>query len=107
VVCHVEVVPGPPVRWARLVGPGEDHSVGRNRNLVGRLATADVSLPHDDVSRRHAMLWREGGRIFIRDLASSNGTTVDGMRVVGEDPVEVGVGSSVGFGSHRYRFVGP
>jgi pSer/pThr/pTyr-binding forkhead associated (FHA) protein len=53
------------------------------------------------------MLWREGGRIFIRDLGSSNGTTVDGVRVVGEDPVEIGVGSSVGFGSHRYRFVGP
>ena len=106
VVCHVEIVPGPPMRWARLVGAGEDHPVGRNRNLVGRLATADISLPHDDVSRRHALLWREGGRIFVRDLGSANGSVVDGVRV-GEDPVEIGIGSSVGFGSHRYRFVGP
>jgi hypothetical protein len=106
VVCHVEVLPGPPVVWSRLVGGGDSHEVGRNRNLLGRLATADVMLPHEDVSRRHALLWREGGRVYLQDLGSSNGTVVDGMRI-GSDPVEIGPGSLIGFGDHRYRFVGP
>lgn len=34
---------------------------------------ADVDA---DVSRRHALIWREGDRWFVRDLASTNGTTV-------------------------------
>ena len=33
------------------------------------------------LSRRHASLWTEGGRCFVRDLGSSNGTFVNGQRV--------------------------
>jgi hypothetical protein len=104
VVCHVEVLPGPAVAWARLVGEGETHPIGRNRVLIGRLSTADIVLSRDDVSRRHALLWREGGRTYLRDLGSANGTTVDGV-TVGEDQKEVGTGSMVGFAGHRFRFV--
>ncbi|HEU4894507.1 MAG TPA: FHA domain-containing protein, partial [Acidimicrobiia bacterium] len=65
---------------------------------------ADVVAPHDDISRRHALLHRERGQAFVTDLASANGTTVDGSRV-GEDPVPIEQGSMLTLGSHRYRFV--
>lgn len=100
--CHVEVVPGPPVVWALLVGRGENLGVGRNRAVLGRSADSDVVVPHDDVSRRHALIHRERGQVFLRDLRSANGTTVDGVRV-GNDPTPVEPGSIVTLAGHRYR----
>jgi hypothetical protein len=100
---RAEVAPGPPVAWARLTAGTDMVEVGRNRAVVGRSSAADVSLAFDDVSRRHALIWREGSRAWVRDLGSSNGTFVDGRRV-GDGPVELGTGSVVGFGPHRYRF---
>lgn len=101
--CHVEVVPGPPVVWARLVANGETIDIGRNRATIGRASDADVVVPHDDVSRRHALIYREHGLTFLRDLSSANGTFLDGARVDG-GPVLVQNGSMVGLSDHRYRF---
>ena len=102
-VCHVEVVPGPPVPWARLVGVEESLEVGRNRALVGRGFTADIVLPHDEVSRKHALIWREGGRAWVIDLGSANGTTLDG-HPVSRGPRSVEQGSVVGFAGHGFRW---
>lgn len=104
VVCHVEVLPGPPLVWARLVAETETLEVGRNRSLVGRAPECDVVVTGNEVSRKHALIWREGGIISIRDLTSSNGTYIDGRRI-GTEPVEVHPGSLIGFGDRRYRLL--
>ena len=104
VVCHVEVAPGPPVLWARLVAETETLEVGRNRVLVGRAPECDVVVTGETVSRKHALIWREGGTTHISDVASSNGTHVDGMRIAME-PVELRSGSMIGFGDRRYRLL--
>lgn len=104
ITCHVEVVPGPPVTWARLVSNMETLTIGRNRVIVGRSPEADVIVDFDDVSRNHAALWREGGTTNVRDLGSSNGTFVDGVRI-GADPVPIGHGSTLGISQHSYRFL--
>lgn len=102
--CHVEVLPGPPVVWARLTSRSENHDIGRNRAVVGRSPEADTVIPHDDVSRKHALVYREKGQSFVSDLSSANGTTVDGTRI-GSPPVPVQHGSVIHFAGHRYRFV--
>lgn len=102
--CHVEIVPGPPVVWGRLVADADNHDIGRNHALIGRSETADVPIFHDDVSRRHAVVFRRGGKYWIRDLDSANGTTVDGKRIH-RDPAVFGTGSVLGIGSRQYRFV--
>ncbi|MGB7858893.1 MAG: FhaA domain-containing protein [Acidimicrobiia bacterium] len=103
VTCHVEVDPGPPVIWARLSSQEDTLDVGRNRVIIGRSTEADVVMPHRDVSRSHALLWREGGKTWVRDLDSANGTSVDGESS-GQNAVEVHMGSVLAFSNHGYRF---
>lgn len=101
---RLEVEPGNPVPWARIVSTEEALELGRNRCLIGRSETADVRLPHDDVSRTHALIWRESGKSWVKDLDSANGTRVDG-RPVARKPRELRPGSTVEFSSHPYRFM--
>lgn len=104
IICHVEVVPGEPVTWARLVSGDEQVFVGRNRVIIGRSPDSDVVVSADDVSRRHAVLWREGGDCYVRDLGSANGTYVDGVRL-GSEPLAIGHGSTLGISEHAFRFL--
>jgi hypothetical protein len=101
VVCHLKVLPGPTVPWARLAG-SETVEVGRNRALIGRSPEVDIVLPFEDISRRHALVWRQDGQIWIRDLGSSNGTSLDG-EPVGREAAAVNPGAVLAFSDHRYR----
>jgi hypothetical protein len=70
--------------------------------VFGRARSSDCVLPDPTVSRTHAWLRHAaGGGWWLRDLASSNGTWVNGRRVVEE--VEVRPGDRVAFGSVGYR----
>jgi tetratricopeptide (TPR) repeat protein len=51
--------------------------------LLGRDADADLRIAAPGVSRRHARLFAHGGRLFVEDLESRNGTYLDGLRVEG------------------------
>jgi hypothetical protein len=104
VTCHVDVVPGPPVVWARLTTRTETLEVGRNRVFIGRAPECDVVASHDDISRRHALLYRERGLIWVHDLSSANGTSIDGVKAR-DVPLPLSNGSVITLASHRYRFV--
>src|SRR5262245_13687873 len=71
------------------------------RVVVGRAPECDCVVPDDCASRRHAELWRERGRWFLRDLGSLNGTRLNGALVSGR--VEVRGGDRVSLGGASYR----
>ena len=73
------------------------------RLTIGRAPGCDCLLPEDCVSRRHAELRRDGGRWFLRDLGSSNGTRVNGMRVIEATEVRPGDRLSLGGAAYRLR----
>lgn len=54
------------------------------------------------VSRRHVEIAFEAGTVKVRDLGSTNGTFVNGVRLDGE--AELRPGDQVQFGSVRFRF---
>ncbi len=67
------------------------HALLKDSNLIGRAdpisgVFPDVDLsPYDlgaKVSRRHARIWRAKGRYWIEDLASVNGTFLNGRRLL-------------------------
>jgi pSer/pThr/pTyr-binding forkhead associated (FHA) protein len=54
----------------------------QTRVLIGRGASADVRLPHAAVSESHAALRLEGSGYVLTDEGSTNGTRVNGVRLV-------------------------
>jgi len=60
-----------------------------------RVATACITIDRY-VSRRHARLWEAEGRLRIEDLASRNGTRLQGQTVNGDAVIDVGTPFTVG-----------
>jgi len=63
--------------------------------VVGRGEKADIQIFEDELSRRHCAFYRREGVVRVRDLKSSNGTSVNGKRVKNaplRDGDEVGLG---------------
>ncbi|MEV7244885.1 MULTISPECIES: DUF1707 and FHA domain-containing protein [unclassified Streptomyces] len=77
------------------------HPEGGHPLRIGRDPANGLRLNHDTVSRVHAELRRQGGMWILRDLGSTNGTTVNGRRVTGA--VVVREGDQVAFGRTAFR----
>lgn len=54
----------------------------QTRVLIGRGASADVRLPHAAVSESHAAMRLDGSTYALVDEGSTNGTSVNGVRLV-------------------------
>ncbi|MFF9347692.1 DUF1707 and FHA domain-containing protein [Streptomyces sp. NPDC014734] len=73
--------------------------------LIGRDPGNGLRLTHETVSRLHAELTAREGRWTLRDLGSTNGTCVNGERVIGTVPVREG--DQVSFGRMSFRLSAP
>ncbi len=62
--------------------------VGERGLHIGRARTADICLVDTTVSQDHARVWAEGGRVFLRDLSSRNGSFVNDKRIHGQVEVQ-------------------
>jgi len=49
---------------------------------VGRVASCDLAVQDPTVSRRHAELELAGAGVRVRDVGSTNGTYLDGVRII-------------------------
>lgn len=96
--------PGAIEPWGHLIEAGGPRrlTLTKNRSLVGRSRRADLMLGDDTVSRSQSLVWYDTGGTWIQDLASSNGTSVNGAAVQG--PVELHDGDVIGFGTARFGF---
>jgi pSer/pThr/pTyr-binding forkhead associated (FHA) protein len=53
-------------------------AIGTAPVVIGRGAGVDLQIVDPTVSRHHCLIWRAGGRCWIRDLGSRNQTRVNG-----------------------------
>lgn len=78
-------VPQPPFQaeWRVILNDGSNAvkivPVPRTGLLIGRAVTANLHLDDGRVSRHHARLLRQGDQLFIEDLQTVNGTSVNGQ----------------------------
>lgn len=70
---------------------------------LGRGDENSIRLTDRNVSRKHARLAKNGEAWIIRDVNSYNGTYVNGVRVVGEQPVNAG--DIIQLGDYRLELV--
>jgi pSer/pThr/pTyr-binding forkhead associated (FHA) protein len=89
----------PAVRPPCLVDKtGREHFLRPGTNLVGR--EGDVMVVDGRVSRKHAEVILQDGAVSVRDLGSTNGTTVNGEPVSG-DAVPLAPGDVVSFADNE------
>ncbi|MFB7616185.1 FHA domain-containing protein [Kitasatospora sp. NPDC056181] len=73
--------------------------------LVGRDSECQIHVGEPGVSRRHAVVWRSGGHTTVEDLASTNGTRLNGHPVFGQQ--EVHTGDVLDFGPFEVHYEEP
>jgi GGDEF domain-containing protein len=78
---------------------GAVHKISGARAVVGRAPTAQIRVVDDGISREHAEIVVEGERVIVRDLASTNGTFVNGARTTSS---EVRAGDQVSVGGATF-----
>jgi ABC transport system ATP-binding/permease protein len=59
-----------------------EYELTRPEITIGRDPNVDITIPSPAVSRRHARLIREGEGYLLEDLGSSNGTFLNGERLL-------------------------
>jgi len=91
---------GKRISLAVIAGPdaGSVYRIEKPRVTIGR-ASADLTLNDTEASRVHAAIEVRDVAILLRDLGSTNGTLVDGQRIVDavelQDKSEFQVGATV------------
>lgn len=77
------------------VGGGDPIPLTKSELLIGRRPGCDIRLDFENVSGKHCVLRNINGIWHVRDLGSTNGTTVNGARLSSEHAVmpedEVGI----------------
>jgi pSer/pThr/pTyr-binding forkhead associated (FHA) protein len=65
-------------------------------NSIGRHDDCLIRIRSTQVSRRHCEVFEDKGKLMVKDLGSSNGTFVNGKRVLGQQPLKAGDVLSIG-----------
>lgn len=68
-------------------GESTTHDLSRDETVIGRHPECNIQIDSNMVSRKHARVFRDGGRFLVEDLGSGNGTTVNGVRIFNATPL--------------------
>lgn len=63
--------------------PGKIYPLSQGQITVGRDASCDIVINDAEISRHHAKLTQQADSYVLEDMGSTNGTFVDGQRLMG------------------------
>jgi hypothetical protein len=87
----------------RLIHQNSNIEAPEGRFDIGRSTDCHLVLDDPSVSRLHASLYNENGRLTVEDRGSRNGVVVNGARITGRH--ELGDGDRIAFGQQTIRVV--
>lgn len=91
-----DVFGAPAIRPPCLVdAAGREQHLRPGENLVGR--EGDILLTDSRCSRKHAKVYLEDGKVFVEDLGSTNGTTLNDQSLEPNAKVELKTGDRISF----------
>ncbi len=87
---------------AQLVALNDGPSIWLDKPilLVGRHPECDIQIDSRKISRRHCCIAQVSDYLVIRDLGSTNGVRINGVRVI---EGRLTPGDELTIGNHRYR----
>lgn len=62
---------------------GKTFLLDKVETTIGRDLSNDIVINDSEASRRHSRIFMQGGNYIIEDLGSTNGTSVNGQRLMG------------------------
>jgi hypothetical protein len=70
------------VAWRGVIEvEGRRHPLVKSRTVIGRGSDADITISDAGTSRRHVEILWDGERAMVRDMNSTNGTKLNGVKV--------------------------
>jgi len=75
--------------------------------LIGRTADSDVTIPEYTISQRHCAVRVTPSHSTVEDMGSTNGTYVNGERLVPRERAEIANGDSVMIGRFVFTYFTP
>ncbi len=78
--------------------PGKVFPLEKNEVFIGRDLNNDLVISDAEISRKHARIVMQAGGFVIEDLGSTNGTAVEGQRLIG--PYLLRPGEVITLGEH-------
>ncbi len=102
-----EMAKTPQFIWKGADGAQHTADVNLNEISIGRAPSCDIVLADDQmVSRRHAIVRRQGSNIVIIDIGSSNGTQVNGVDIVESTSLKDGDKITIGDQEILFKYTG-
>jgi len=81
---------------------GETFHPAGERTAIGRSPDCEIFLDDVTVSRNHAVLLQQGGKVVVEDQGSLNGTFVNRRRI---DSAPLTEGDELQIGKYRMTFI--
>ena len=83
--------------------PVREFQIHNDVFTIGRRTESSLCLPVSAVSKNHAEITLDDGKLVITDLGSTNGTFVNGQRIDSNSPIIVDNGDLIQFASIVFR----
>lgn len=92
--------------FASLKDPtGREHLLKGDVITIGRALECDIVITSKRVSREHTQVRREGWRVIVEDMGSTNGTMLNGERIL--QPQQLRDGDHIKIGDVVFEFCDP
>jgi pSer/pThr/pTyr-binding forkhead associated (FHA) protein len=80
---------------------GREHPIRPGQTVIGR--EGDVMLTDSRISRRHAQISSDGTTMYLEDLGSTNGTNLNGDKLVAGEKRSITGGDKISFGGYELQ----
>lgn len=85
---------------------GEYSTTSSRAFTIGRIDGNDMIMPDFAISKKHAIINRDDGAYYLKDLGSTNGTLVNGTRL-DKRPVKIHDKDVLSFARYEFTFLYP